>query len=183
MTPVAEAISSYTCGMDKFDRVFEQFKVTGQELVDKVRDLIHEGNVRRIIVKDERGHTFMEIPLTVAAVGAVAAPILAALGAIATLVSKFDISVERSGPAPGSGSGPQTTSNVSDSNVGAREDQMNMAGPWRSIRTIKAPNWKISGGPASTTRWAGDPPECATPRLWPWAVVLPWRGRRLPAPG
>ena len=128
MTPVAVAFSSYTCGMDKFDRVFEQFKVTGQELVDKVRDLIHEGNVRRIIVKDERGHTFMEIPLTVAAVGAVAAPILAALGAIATLVSKFDISVERSGPAPGSGSGPQTTSNVSDSNVGAREDQMNMAG-------------------------------------------------------
>ncbi len=114
--------------MDKFDRVFEQFKVTGQDLVDKVRELIHEGNVRRIIVKDERGHTFMEIPLTVAAVGAVAAPILAALGAIATLVSKFDISGERTGTPPGSGSGPQTTSNVSDSNVGAREDQMNMAG-------------------------------------------------------
>ena len=114
--------------MDKFDRVFEQFKVHGQDLVDKIRELIHEGNVRRIIVKDERGHTFMEIPLGVAAVGAVAAPILAAVGAIATLVSKFDIAVERTGGKPSSGSGPQTSSKVTDNSVGAKEDQMDMAG-------------------------------------------------------
>ena len=114
--------------MDKFDRVFEQFKVHGQDLVDKIRELIHEGNVRRIIVKDERGHTFMEIPLTVAAVSAVAAPILAAVGAIATLVAKFDVAVERTGSASKTGSGPQTSSNVTDKNVGATEDQMNMAG-------------------------------------------------------
>ena len=114
--------------MDKFGQVFEQFKVHGKDLVDKIQELIHEGNVRRIIVKDERGHTFMEIPLTVAAVGAVAAPILAAVGAIATLVAKFDIAVERTGAAPTSGSGPQTSSKVTDSNVGAREEQMNMAG-------------------------------------------------------
>lgn len=114
--------------MDTFDRAFEQFKVHGKDLVDKVRELIHEGNVRRIIVKDEKGHTFMEIPLTVAAVGTVAAPILAALGAIATLVANFDIAVERTPAARAAGSSRQTSSTVTDSNVGAKEDQMNMAG-------------------------------------------------------
>jgi len=116
--------------MDKFDRVFEQFKVAGQDLVDKVQELIHEGNVRRIIVRDEHGHTFLEIPLTIAAVGVVAAPILAAVGAIATLVSKFDVAVERTGAAAGSAAQgqAQSASGKSDSHMGAREDQMNMAG-------------------------------------------------------
>ena len=50
---------------------FEEVKVLGNELVDKVKALIHEGNVRRIIIKDEHGHTFVEIPVSVAAVGAV----------------------------------------------------------------------------------------------------------------
>lgn len=81
--------------MDQFDHVFEQFKVHGKDLADKIRDLIHEGNVRRIIIKDENGHTFLEIPLTVATIGVVAAPILAAVGAIAALVSKCDVVVER----------------------------------------------------------------------------------------
>jgi hypothetical protein len=84
--------------MDTLDQVCEQFKVHGQDLANKVRELIHEGNVRRIIIKDERGHTFMEIPLTVAAVGVVLAPILAAVGAIATVVSHFDVHVERNAP-------------------------------------------------------------------------------------
>jgi hypothetical protein len=84
--------------MDKLDQIYEQFKVHGQDLANKVGELIHEGNVRRIIIKDERGHTFMEIPLTVAAIGVVVAPILAAVGAIATVVSKFDVVVERNGP-------------------------------------------------------------------------------------
>ncbi len=113
--------------MDKFDRVFEQFKVQGRDLVEKVRELIHEGNVRRIIVRDESGHTFMEIPLNVAAVGVVAVPVLAALGAIATIVSKFDIAVERTGPPP-SGAGSANSSTVTDSSVGAKEEQMDMAG-------------------------------------------------------
>ena len=60
---------------------FEEFKIEGGELVNKVKELIHEGNVRRIILKDENGKTFMEIPLTVGVVGAVFAPILAAVGA------------------------------------------------------------------------------------------------------
>jgi len=81
--------------MDTFEHTFEQFKVAGKELADKIRELIHEGNVRRIIIKDEHGHTFLEIPLTVATVGVIAAPILAAVGAIAALVSKCEVVVER----------------------------------------------------------------------------------------
>jgi hypothetical protein len=84
--------------MEKLDEIYEQFKVHGRDLAGKVGELIHEGNVRRIIVKDEQGHTFMEIPLTVAAVGVVAAPLIAALGAIATVVARFEIVVERSSP-------------------------------------------------------------------------------------
>lgn len=112
--------------MEKLDQMFEHFKVAGKDLVAKVQELIHEGNVRRIIVKDEQGHTFMEIPLTVAAVGAIVAPLLAALGAIATVVGKFDIVVERTAKARGAGAGPQTTSDVTDESVGAREEQMTM---------------------------------------------------------
>jgi len=85
--------------MDNFDRIFEQFKVAGQDLANKVSELIHEGNVRRIIIKDERGHTFMEIPLTVAAIGVIFAPVLAAVGAIATAVSHFTVVVERQASA------------------------------------------------------------------------------------
>lgn len=84
--------------MDKFDRFFEEFKVKGNELVDKIKGLIHEGNVRRIIVKNEQGHTYMEIPLTVAAIGVVAAPVLAAVGAIAGMVANFHVVVERNPP-------------------------------------------------------------------------------------
>ena len=79
---------------------YEEFKVRGQDLVDKVKGILHEGNVRRIILKDEKGHTFLEIPLTIAAVGVVAAPLLAGLGAIAALVSNFTLVVERSPDEP-----------------------------------------------------------------------------------
>ena len=75
--------------------IYEEVKVQAKDLVDKVQDFIHEGNVRRIIIKDESGHTFMEIPLTVATIGLVAAPILAAVAAIATVVSKCEVVVER----------------------------------------------------------------------------------------
>lgn len=78
----------------------EELKVEAGELVDKVKDILREGNVRRIIIKDETGHTFMEIPLTIAAIGAVAAPLLAAVGALAAFVSKFRVVVERHPPEP-----------------------------------------------------------------------------------
>ncbi len=79
---------------------YEEFKVRGKDLVEKIKSLVHEGNVRRIILKDEKGQTFLEIPLTVAAVGAIAVPLLAALGAIAALVANFTLVVERAGQAP-----------------------------------------------------------------------------------
>lgn len=81
--------------MDNFRVTMEEFKVLGKELVDKVQEMIHAGNVRRIIIRDEHGHTFMEIPLTVAAIGTIAAPVLAAVGAIAAHLAKFTIVVER----------------------------------------------------------------------------------------
>ena len=80
-------------------RNLEEVKVKAEELVDKVKEWIHEGNVRRIIIRDASGHTFMELPLTIAAVGVIAAPILAALGALAAMVADFQVVVERSGPA------------------------------------------------------------------------------------
>jgi hypothetical protein len=86
--------------MENFHVYMEEFKVLGKELVDKVQELIHAGNIRRIIIRDEHGHTFMEIPLTVAAIGAVAAPVLAAVGAIAAHLAKFTIVVERVEPKP-----------------------------------------------------------------------------------
>ena len=63
--------------------------------MDKVKSLIHDGNIRRIIVKDEHGNTFIEIPVTVALVGTVLAPVLAAVGAISALAAKFRVVVVR----------------------------------------------------------------------------------------
>src|SRR5882762_2482119 len=76
----------------------EEVQVLGRDLVEKVKMLIHEGNVNRIIIKDEKGNTFVEIPVTVAAIGAVVAPLLAAVGAISALVAKFKIVIERAQP-------------------------------------------------------------------------------------
>lgn len=78
--------------------VIEEIKVMSHELADKVKALIREGNVNRIIIKDDKGHTFVEIPVTVAAVGAVLAPVVAAVGAIAAMAAKFTIVVEKTAP-------------------------------------------------------------------------------------
>ena len=72
----------------------EEYKVVGSELVEKVKELVHQGNIRRIVIKQE-GETILELPLTVAVVGALLAPVLAALGAFAALVSHCSIVVER----------------------------------------------------------------------------------------
>jgi hypothetical protein len=92
--------------MADFKVVYEEFKVLGKELVDKVGELIREGNVRRIIVKDDKGHTFIEIPLTVATVGVIAAPVLAALGTIAALIAHFTLGVEKVQEKPHASSPP-----------------------------------------------------------------------------
>lgn len=85
---------------------YEEFKILGKDLVERIKALVHEGNVRRIILKDEKGHTFLEIPLTVAAVGAIAAPVLAAIGALAALVAHFTLVVERTGDRPSTSTPP-----------------------------------------------------------------------------
>lgn len=73
----------------------ETFKVSGENLLKKVKELIKEGNVRRITIKEKSGKTLVEFPLTFGVVGAILAPVLAAVGAIAALVSECTISVER----------------------------------------------------------------------------------------
>ncbi|MDQ7816232.1 MAG: DUF4342 domain-containing protein [Melioribacteraceae bacterium] len=70
-----------------------EFKVKGQELINKVEELIKEGNARRIIIKDEKGHTFIEIPVTVGVLGAMFAPILTAVGALAGMAANFTVEV------------------------------------------------------------------------------------------
>jgi hypothetical protein len=77
----------------------ESFKVAGNQLVDAVKKLLHEGNVRRVIIKQE-GKTVVEFPLTVGVIGAVLAPILAAVGAIAAVLSECTIEVEREVATP-----------------------------------------------------------------------------------
>lgn len=73
----------------------ETFEIKGEDLVKKVKELIHEGNVRRIIIKNKEGKTLIEFPLTVGVVGALLLPALAAVGAVAALVTECSIVVER----------------------------------------------------------------------------------------
>ena len=73
----------------------EQFKVKGEEIVTKVKKIIKEGNARRIVIKNEKGETVIEIPLTIVVVGTVLAPILAAVGALAGLLTNCTIEVEK----------------------------------------------------------------------------------------
>jgi hypothetical protein len=81
-----------------FQRFAEEIQVMSANLVEKVKELIHEGNVQRIIIKNEQGHTLVEIPVTLVAIGVVAAPELAAVGAIAGFVTKCTLVVERREP-------------------------------------------------------------------------------------
>jgi len=73
----------------------EEFKVSGEEIIEKIKKIIKEGNARKIIIKNEKDEIVAEFPLTVGAVGALIAPILAAIGAIAALLTKCTIVVEK----------------------------------------------------------------------------------------
>ncbi|OQA83559.1 MAG: hypothetical protein BWY29_00215 [Microgenomates group bacterium ADurb.Bin238] len=73
----------------------EEFKVSGDQLLKKVKDLIHQGNIRRITIKDQQGKTILIIPLSIGVIGAVLAPPLAAIGAVAALITECTITVER----------------------------------------------------------------------------------------
>ena len=73
----------------------EEFQVSGDALLSKVKELVHEGNIRRLTIKNEEGRTIIDIPLTIGVVGAIIAPQLAAIGAIAALVTHCTILVEK----------------------------------------------------------------------------------------
>ncbi len=79
----------------KKEEKYEEFKIQGKELVEKVKEIIKEGNVRRIIIKNKKGKSLMEIPVTIAVVGTVFVPVFAALGAMAALISECSIVVEK----------------------------------------------------------------------------------------
>lgn len=73
----------------------EEFKVSGEDIVKKIKEIIKEGNARRILIKNEKGESIMEFPVTVGAVGIVLAPVFAAVGAIAALATNCTIVVEK----------------------------------------------------------------------------------------
>ncbi len=78
----------------------EEFKMHGETLVSRLKELFHEGNIRRITIKNEDDHTLIEIPLTVGVVGALLLPVWAAIGAIAALAANLTIIVERTEEIP-----------------------------------------------------------------------------------
>jgi len=73
----------------------EEFRVDGEKLISKIKEIIHEGNIRRLIIKDKDGKIVLEIPMTFGVVGALIAPQLAAIGAIAALVTEATVVVEK----------------------------------------------------------------------------------------
>jgi len=83
------------CGASTRHTKTEEFKVSADDLVKTVKQLFHEGNVRRIIVKDEKGKPLLDIPVTIGVVGTIIAPWLAALGVIGALATNCTIVVER----------------------------------------------------------------------------------------
>ncbi|HDJ22029.1 MAG TPA: DUF4342 domain-containing protein [Candidatus Bathyarchaeota archaeon] len=88
----------HQCGAAVKDTKWEEINVAADDLLRKVKGLIREGNVTRILVLDENGETLFEVPVTLAAVGTLLAPQLAALGALAALVARPTIRIERKTP-------------------------------------------------------------------------------------
>ena len=76
----------------------EEFNVNGDKLVSRIKELLHEGNIRRVIIKNDDGKVLIDIPLTFGVVGALLAPQLAAIGALAALVTQCTIVVEKEMP-------------------------------------------------------------------------------------
>ncbi|MFH0852645.1 MAG: DUF4342 domain-containing protein [bacterium] len=73
----------------------KEFKVSGAKLLERVKQLVHEGNIRRIVIKNEEGKILIEVPLTVGVAGVLLLPVWAAIGTIAALVAKLTIVVEK----------------------------------------------------------------------------------------
>lgn len=79
----------------------DEFQVSGDRLLSRVKELVHQGNIRRITIKNEQGQTLLEVPLTVGVVGAVLIPVWVAIGALAALAANYKVVVEK---APDAGS-------------------------------------------------------------------------------
>ncbi len=77
----------------------EEFRVEGEKIITKIKELLHEGNIRKVIIKDKGGKILMEIPVTIGVVGVLIAPQLAALGAIAALLTEATVVVEKAEPS------------------------------------------------------------------------------------
>jgi hypothetical protein len=81
----------------------ERIKVAGDQVLSVVRTVLHEGNVRRLIIRNEKDQVLIELPITVGVVGVLLAPVAAALGAVAALVAHCTIEIERVGEPPAAG--------------------------------------------------------------------------------
>lgn len=90
-----DAVYCNQCGASLKEGKYEEITVKAENLVAKVKELIEEGNVRKLIVRNEEGGTILEIPVTFAAIGTVFFPYMAALGAVAAIATKAKIQVER----------------------------------------------------------------------------------------
>lgn len=80
------------------DTIYETFRLDGKDVdkvIDKIKELVHEGNVRSIVLKDAQGRTVLVVPLTIGVVGAALLPVWAALGAIAALAADYTIEIEK----------------------------------------------------------------------------------------
>jgi hypothetical protein len=109
----------------------EEFEVTGEKLLSTVKELVHQGNVRRIVIRNAKGVTLLEIPLVLGIAGAVFVPVWAAIGALAALVAKLTLVIERVEDAP--------DGTVDSSGAGAPEDDAPTPKPAR-----RAPGRKTS---------------------------------------
>ena len=81
--------------MSEFHTGTEEFRVNGEQLVAKVKEILREGNIRRLVIKDKDGRTLIEVPLTIGVVGVILVPVWAAIGAIAALVAEATVVVEK----------------------------------------------------------------------------------------
>ena len=87
----------------------QEFTLSGDEVVHKVKELIHEGNIRRIIIKNEDGRTMLEVPMTIGVLGAALLPVLAAIGALAAIATRCTLVVERDPGVPATNGAPSET--------------------------------------------------------------------------
>ncbi|HZW99485.1 MAG TPA: DUF4342 domain-containing protein [Trueperaceae bacterium] len=115
-----------TQGQEPRRQYTEEFRVSGERVLAKVKELVHEGNVRRITIKNDDGKTLIEIPLTLGVIGTVLLPVWAAIGAIAALAANLTIAVDRvDGPVQGDATEPPATPDAATTRA---TDQQTTAG-------------------------------------------------------